>query len=125
MRRTAPARITELADNEIFVFGSNDQGNHAGGAARFAVDEFGAIWGQARGLQGQSYANITIGEGVSVETIGQEVQDLFAFARGNPELTFLMTKIGVGIAGYPEDQMQALFATGVPDNVLLPPAWAS
>ncbi len=125
MRCTAPARITELADNEIFVFGSNDQGNHAGGAARFAVDEFGAIWGQARGLQGQSYANITIGEGVSVETIGQEVQDLFAFARGNPELTFLMTKIGVGIAGYPEDQMQALFATGVPDNVLLPPAWAS
>lgn len=125
MRRTAPARITELADNEIFVFGSNDQGKHAGGAARIAVDQFGAIWGQARGLQGQSYAIITVGEGVSVETIGQEVQDLFAFARHNPELIFLMTKIGVGIAGYPEDQMQALFATGVPDNVLLPPAWAS
>lgn len=48
--------ITELRDNEVFVFGSNLAGMHAGGAARFAYNKFGAIWGQGEGLQGQSYA---------------------------------------------------------------------
>jgi hypothetical protein len=123
MRKTASDRITELADNEVFVFGSNDQGLHAGGAARTAVDRFGAIWGQARGLQGQSYAIITVGEGVSVDTIRQEVGDFFDFARANPEMVFLMTKIGSGIAGFPESEMRALFGPDTPDNVLLPAAW--
>jgi hypothetical protein len=122
-RRTAPDRITSLEPNEIFVFGSNDQGFHAGGAAHTAVEQFGAIWGQTRGLQGQSYAIITVGEGVSVESIRAEVQDFFAFARANPELTFLMTRIGSGIAGFPEEQMRALFGSDTPDNVLLPASW--
>ena len=54
-QRIAPNRITELKDNEIFVFGSNLQGSHGGGAAAIAAQKFGAIWGQGVGLQGQSY----------------------------------------------------------------------
>ena len=57
-----PENIQELKENQIFVFGSNMNGNHAGGAARLAVEKFGAIMGQAEGLQGQSYAIPTLNE---------------------------------------------------------------
>ena len=62
-RRFTPHFITRLADNEIFVFGSNLSGFHGGGAARTALDAFGAVWGQGVGLQGQSYAIPTMQEG--------------------------------------------------------------
>lgn len=55
-RELTPENIQELKENQIFVFGSNMNGNHAGGAARLAVEKFGAIMGQAEGIQGQSYA---------------------------------------------------------------------
>ena len=54
-KRTTPEYITELKPGEIFVFGSNLQGMHGGGAARTAYQKFGAIMGQGVGLQGQSY----------------------------------------------------------------------
>lgn len=47
-----PERITELGEKEVFVFGSNLAGRHAGGAARTALRRFGAILGQGVGLQG-------------------------------------------------------------------------
>jgi len=122
-RLTTPDRVSSLEPNQIFVFGSNDQGQHAGGAARTAVDHFGAVWGQARGLQGQSYAIVTVGKGVSVETIRAEVAEFNTFARANPRLTFLMTKIGSGIAGFPEAEMRALFGAETPENVWLPADW--
>lgn len=40
--RITPDRITSLNDNEIFVFGSNKEGMHGGGAARTAYEDFGA-----------------------------------------------------------------------------------
>jgi hypothetical protein len=48
--------ITELFPHEIFVFGSNYAGIHGKGAAKFALDNFGAIYGQGFGPMGQSYA---------------------------------------------------------------------
>ena len=63
-RRIAPDRIAELRDDEIFVFGSNLAGMHAGGAARIACRCFGAVWGQGVGLQGRSYAIPTMQGGV-------------------------------------------------------------
>jgi hypothetical protein len=122
-RPTTPARVTTLADNQIFVFGSNDRGLHDGGAARDAVEHFSAVWGHARGLQGRSYAIVTVGSGVTLATIRAEVKDLFAFARARPELTFLMTKIGTGIAGLPETDIKALFGPDTPDNIWLPAEW--
>ena len=59
-----PDWITELEDNEIFVFCSNLAGAHGGGAARLAYQRFGAVWGQGVGLQGQSYAIPTMHGGV-------------------------------------------------------------
>ena len=77
-RRFTPHFITRLEDNEIFVFGSNLSGFHGGGAARTALDAFGAVWGQGVGLQGQSYAIPTMQGGA--ETIKPYVDQFIAFA---------------------------------------------
>lgn len=54
--RITPSWIRDMGENEIFVFGSNVNGYHGGGAARFAMNNFGAVWGNGEGLQGSSYA---------------------------------------------------------------------
>lgn len=69
-----PEFIRELRENEIFVFGSNLEGYHGGGAARIALEEFGAVWGQGVGLQGRSYAIPTMQGGV--ETIYETNKEL-------------------------------------------------
>ena len=83
-KRYTPERITELKANEVFVFGSNLAGAHAGGAARIAMEKFGAIWGQGVGLQGQSYAIPTMQGGV--ETIKPYVDEFVSFAKSHTEL---------------------------------------
>jgi hypothetical protein len=65
-KRISPDFINYLKENEIFVFGSNLEGMHGGGAARAAYNKFGAIWGQGVGLQGQSYGIPTMHGGVDV-----------------------------------------------------------
>ena len=118
-RRFTPGRISSLAENEIFVFGSNLAGAHGGGAAQVAVNEFGAIWGQGVGLQGQSYAIPTMQGGV--ETIKPYVDEFIAFAKNNPNLVFLVTKIGCGIAGFTEQEIAPLFREAMNvDNIVLP-----
>ena len=118
-RRIAADRISELKDNEIFVFGSNLQGNHAGGAAAIADRMFGAIWGQGVGLQGQSYAIPTMHGGIA--EIKPYIDEFIEFAKQNHNLKFLVTRIGCGIAGFTEEQMAPLFAAGADvENVYLP-----
>lgn len=125
MSRTefSPKKIFSLADNEIFVFGSNLAGRHAGGAARIATERFGAIWGQGVGLQGKSYAIPTM-QG-SVETIQPYVDEFIDFAQKHPDLKFLVTPIGCGIAGFTPNEIAPLFkeALGL-ENVLLPKSFA-
>lgn len=75
-RRYTPDRISELKENEIFVFGSNIEGAHGGGAARLAYNRFGAVWGLGTGIQGRSYAIPTMQGGV--ETIRPYVEPLFS-----------------------------------------------
>jgi hypothetical protein len=121
-QRFTPDRITELGENEIFVFGSNLSGMHGGGAALLAYRKFGAIWGQGVGLQGQSYGIPTMQGGV--ETIAPYVDEFIAFAKAHPELLFYVTKIGCGIAGFTEEEISPLFAQahGI-DNIILPRGW--
>ena len=117
--RITPERITRLKPNEIFVFGSNLGGRHAGGAARLAADHFGAIMGQGVGLQGQSYAIPTMQGGV--DTIQPYVDEFIRFADCHPEMTFLVTRIGCGIAGFTPAEIAPLFAGAVNlPNVHLP-----
>ena len=117
--RVTPEFIRSLSENEIFVFGSNLAGAHGGGAARIAADRFGAIMGQGVGLQGQSYAIPTMQGGV--DTILPYVEEFIAFAKQHPEMTFLVTKIGCGIAGFTTDEIAPLFAKAVDvENIHLP-----
>ena len=120
--RFTPDRITSLGENEIFVFGSNLAGAHGGGAALLAYRKFGAIWGQGVGLQGQSYGIPTMQGGV--ETIAPYVDEFIEFAKAHPELTFFVTKIGCGIAGFSEAEISPLFkaAHGIA-NIILPRGW--
>ncbi len=117
--RITPDHIHSLRDNEIFVFGSNLQGMHAGGAARVAHTKFGAVMGQGTGLQGQSYAIPTMEGGVN--TIAPFVNEFLQFADAHPELTFLVTRIGCGIAGFTPSQIAPLFANAINiPNIHLP-----
>ena len=106
-KRISPRWIDSLEENEIFVFGSNLQGMHGGGAARVAHEKFGAVWGEGIGLQGQSYAIPTMHGGV--DAIAPYVNDFIAFAKVHPELKFLVTEIGCGIAGFRISEMAPLF----------------
>lgn len=115
----SPESIKELKDNQIFVFGSNLAGRHGAGAAKYAFDNFGAVWGQGVGLQGRSYAIPTM-QG-PVESIKPYVDDFLDFARDHPELEFLVTRIGCGIAGFSDEQIAPLFWNACHyNNVRLP-----
>lgn len=117
--RCTPDFIRTLAPNEIFVFGSNLAGAHGGGAARIAMDKFGAVWGEGVGLQGQSYAIPTMQGGV--ETIKPYVDEFIEFAKMHPEYKFLVTRIGCGIAGFTDEEIAPLFKEAQSlENVWLP-----
>lgn len=116
--RIASDRIAELGENEIFVFGSNIQGAHGGGAARYAYQNFGAEWGVGEGITGRTYALPTMeGDASMKRAVGRFID----CAKAHPELTFLVTAIGCGIAGYTPDEVAPLFreATSL-ENVYLP-----
>lgn len=113
----------------IFVFGSNQAGRHGKGAALTAVREHGAIPGQAFGPQGFSFAIPTKDERLRplpLWRIEMYVEAFLSFARTtqdlHPELTFKVTRIGCGLAGYKDSQIAPMFA-GAPANCELPEGW--
>ncbi len=119
-KRISPKWIDSLSANEVFVFGSNLAGVHGAGAARKAM-EWGAVWGQGVGLQGQTYAIPTMQGGV--DTIKPYVDEFLAFAKSHPELKFLVTEIGCGIAGFTVEEIAPLFKAALSEeygNVFLP-----
>lgn len=117
--RVAPCKISYLKGNEIFVFGSNLQGMHGGGAARVANQKFGAEWGVGVGLTGRCYAIPTMHGGV--ETIKPYVDGFAEFAKEHTEYRFLVTRIGCGIAGFKDEEIAPLFAQAAQlENVSLP-----
>lgn len=118
-----PENITSLGPDEVFVFGSNLAGIHAGGAARVALERFGAVMGQGVGMQGQSYAIPTMQGGV--ETIKPYVDEFIALAREWDQTTFWVTRIGCGIAGFTDEEIAPLFTEALDlYNVRLPKSFA-
>lgn len=117
-----PEFITELGENQIFVFGSNLAGKHNGGGARIALEKFGAIYGQALGSQGQSYAIPTLGfnfEKISITEIRYYIDLFFNYAYNHPQFEFFVTKIGCGIAGYEISEIAPLLLNPF-KNIVLP-----
>lgn len=116
--RTSPWMIVQLKPNEVFVFGSNVNGYHGGGAALTALQKFGAIWGQGEGLQGQSYGIPTM-EGI--DSMKAAIERFILFAKEHRELIFLVTPIGCGIAGYKPEEVAPFFRSAIDlENVYLP-----
>lgn len=117
-----PEFIKSLKPNEIFVFGSNLAGMHGGGAAYAAFKSFGAEWGVGVGRTGQCYAIPTMQGGV--ETIRPYVDEFIEYAKQHPELLFLVTRIGCGIAGFTNEEIAPLFRAAFEmENVALPEGW--
>ena len=118
-----PDYIDHLLPNQVFVFGSNTLGYHAGGASKMARRKFGAIWGQAEGLQGESYAiPVDFGKGVRNDIYVKAAVDRFiAFAKEHDELFFFVTRIGCGTGGYRDDEIAQFFKDALKvKNICLP-----
>lgn len=114
--------VTELAEGQIFVFGSNLAGLHQGGAAKTAYDHFGAVMGFGRGWAGQSFAIPTMNEHfqtMPIHQIAHYVDDFKLYTQNHSKMRFFVTAIGCGIAGYEVKDIAPLFQ-GISDNVLLP-----
>ena|SRR5688500_8189148 len=111
-----------LGKNEIFVFGSNEAGIHGAGAAKAAVEYFGAKMYKGHGMQGKSYALPTKDKRLyplHIDRVKRHVQVFIAHAKRSPDKTYLVTKIGCGYAGFTPEQIAPLFKDA-PDNVILP-----
>jgi len=122
--RTVSNNITKLGPNEIFVFGSNQGGKHGKGAAKTALT-WGAVYGQSAGLQGRTYGIPTkdrsIRRTLSINEIKPYVDDFIEFAKSRPDLIFLVTEIGCGLAGYKPKDIAPLFKEAVSvTNIHLP-----
>lgn len=133
-REFTPESITELKENEVFVFGSNRGGKHYGGAAKFAHEKFGAEMGNPRGMQGKSYALPTLDENFGNLTYDEQIKEIKSFieyAVAHPEKKFYLTKIGCGIAGIPVSDIRHCFKSAarecgygnvmeLPENIVFP-----
>jgi hypothetical protein len=114
MPHISPKWIKSLSEKEIFVFGSNLAGFHGGGAAELAM-EWGAVWGQGVGLQGQTYAIPTMFK--TAEEMKPYIDEFLIFAKAHPDLIFLVTEIGCGIAGFVPKEVAPLFKAVVDENM--------
>ncbi len=132
--RITPQNITKLTYRQIFVFGSNLAGIHGGGAARFAYDNRWAKWGKGYGIEWSdnfkkqemtgSFAIPTKGldiEEIPLTWIRYYIEHFIEYAKKFPELTYLVTEIGCGIAGYTPEQIAPMFRKAMKlENVYLP-----
>ena len=128
MIKTYKGLIDKLQSNQIFVFGSNTQGRHGKGAALIALKKFGAIYGQSKGLQGNSWGICTkdltkyIHPSISTKIIKEQIFDLYKYANNNLDKEFLIAYSGKGINlnGYTPEEMAFIFGYRIyiPDNII-------
>ena len=120
-------RITSLKPNERFVFGSNKAGRHGKGAALQAYKQFGAEYGVGEGLTGQCYALPTLDKNfhkLPDAELRWHIAWFLNVAEQNPQLTFLLTKVGCRLAGYDEEYIKGIFLSmGLQSNVVMPDGW--
>lgn len=127
----------------VFVFGSNLLGIHGGGAAKFAHKNCGAKWEQGQGYTElwqhneqryvRSYALPTvavIGTPLPLDVVKAAVDLFKMYALIRSDLTFFVTPVGCGLAGFTHEQIAPFFKDTptlqnrmVPDNCLMPLEW--
>lgn len=113
---------------EIFVYGANTQGRHGKGAAKYALEHHGAVYGKV-GLQGNSYGIITKElrpnyPAITVADLAINVAKLIKACKDNPEHTFRCTPFGTGLAGFSHETMKSIMSLFIiPPNLILPEEW--
>lgn len=110
---------------DVFVFGSNLKGMHGGGAAYTAMMEYGAVWGTGVGRQGDSYAiptKASYRKSLQLDEIRSYVDSFITYANDHPDVTFFVTRIGCGLAGFTDDEIGPMFSHA-PSNCVLPSVW--
>lgn len=125
MYNTSPEVITTISSDQVVVFGSNESGKHLGGAARQAYKCWGAAYGQGFGQAGSTFAIPTMDwelNQLTLAAVSFYVQRFLRYTVVYPDTTFLVTRIGCGIAGFKDEQIAPLFKD-CPSNVHLPAAW--
>lgn len=111
--------------DQYFVFGSNLRGAHGAGAARHAVDHYGAEYGNPIGLQGRSYALPTKDRYIKtlpINDIVRYIQMFKQFTLDQPNKEFFVTAVGTGLAGYRHEDIAPWFI-GCGDNCVFPVEW--
>lgn len=114
--------IEQLPDDQVFVFGSNLAGNHRKGAAKTALDKFGAMQGVGRGWSGQSFAIPTQNEHLQpmpLHQVEHYINDFKIYTQNHPKQTYFVTAVGCGSTGFPVQDIAPMFK-GISDNVILP-----
>lgn len=118
--------VEYLFDYQVFVFGSNEAGRHGSGAAKTAIDKFGAIYGQGIGMTGNKCYGIPTKNqfirSLTIDKIRLYVYDFISFAKANPNKEFIVTKIGCGLAGFKDEQIAPMFK-GSPTNCVFSNDW--
>lgn len=120
-----PEPVVLMMEGDVFVFGSNEAGVHGAGAARTALQQYGAVWGVGFGHRGNSFAIPTKDSSLRtlrVQRIHEYVEQFKEYARSMPDLRFHVTRIGCGLAGYQDADIAPLFRES-PSNCLLPDGW--
>ncbi|MFC2996470.1 hypothetical protein ACFODO_14620 [Acinetobacter sichuanensis] len=114
--------IKSLAEDTVFVFGSNLAGTHQGGAAKIAYLHFGAMKGVGRGWSGQSFAIPTMNEHLQQMPLSQiehYVDDFKIYTKNHPKTKYFITAVGCGVAGYKVEEIAPMFK-GISHNVIFP-----
>lgn len=125
------------SENTIFVFGSNPEGRHGKGAAKIAVNQFGAKYGQGEGLQGNAYAlptkDLRVKENkgfksIPPEQIIQSIKSLYKTANENPDKQFKVAyrnTTETSLNGYTGLEMIEMFnaAGNIPHNIIFSKEW--
>ena len=123
MNRTTPSYIDRLSPIQIFVFGSNLACRHGAGAAKMAR-RFGASDNRCHGLGGQVYGIPTKDQNLNtlpLERIQKYVNNFIFDATNYPEMIFLVTPIGCGLAGYTPEEIAPMFKDAInAENIYLP-----
>lgn len=124
--RTFHADGSKPSSGQIFVFGSNMSGFHGAGAARAAMDHYGAKWGVAEGLTGKSYAIPTVRELIAgprtLDEVKESIEKFLVFAIENPRVDFFVTRVGCVLAGFSDEIIAPLFRSS-PYNCDFPDTW--
>lgn len=114
-----------MKKTDVTVFASNEAGIHGAGAAKDAM-KLGAVYGKSYGHYRQTFAIPTKNEFVTdplpIEIIEYYVHGFLAYANSKRKMTFQVTRIGCGMAGFTDAQIAPLFV-GAPLNCEFDEAW--